>query len=150
MASAVVVGAFEDELRTQVLLAFFLPAVVYMADAVGTQTETVVIRGMALGVPIRAIFVRELVTGLVIGALLGALFFGFTALFWGDERVAAAVAISLGISCSIATVVAMALPYGLARLGPRSGLRVGAAGDGHPGPAVDRRVLRDRGRSSCG
>jgi magnesium transporter len=117
MASAVVVGAFEDELRTQVLLAFFIPAVVYMADAVGTQTETVVIRGMSLGVPIRAIFVRELVTGLLIGALLGALFFGFTALFWGDERVAAAVAISLGLSCSIATVVAMAVPYGLARLG---------------------------------
>jgi magnesium transporter len=117
MASAVVVGSFEDELRAQVLLAFFIPAVVYMADAVGTQTETVVIRGMALGVPIRAIFVRELVTGLVIGGLLGASFFVFAAAFWGDERVAAAVGISLGVSCSIATVVAMALPYGLDRLG---------------------------------
>ena len=117
MASAVIVGAFEDDLRTQVLLAFFIPAVVYMADAVGTQTETLVIRGMSLGVPIRAIFARELATGLLIGALLGALFFGFTALFWGDERVAAAVGISLGLSCSIATVVAMVLPYGLARLG---------------------------------
>jgi magnesium transporter len=39
MASALVVGAFEEELRKQVLLAFFIPAVVYMADAVGTQTE---------------------------------------------------------------------------------------------------------------
>jgi magnesium transporter len=29
-------------LRDEVLLAFFVPAVVYMADAVGTQTETVV------------------------------------------------------------------------------------------------------------
>ena len=117
MASAVVVGAFEDELRAQVLLAFFIPAVVYMADAVGTQTETVVIRGMALGVPIRTIFARELVTGLVIGGLLGTLFFLFSAAFWGDERVAVAVGVSLGISCSIATVVAMALPYGLDRLG---------------------------------
>jgi magnesium transporter len=117
MASAVVVGAFEEDLRTHVLLAFFIPAVVYMADAVGTQTETVVIRGMSLGVPIRAIFARELFTGILVGALLGVLFFAFTALFWGDERVAAAVSISLGLSCSIATVVAMALPYGLARLG---------------------------------
>lgn len=117
MVSALVVGAFEEQLRTQVLLAFFIPAVVYMADAVGTQTETVVIRGMSLGVPIRAIFVRELVTGLVIGSLLGLLFYVFAAVFWGDEPVAAAVAISLGISCSIATVVAMALPYGLDRLG---------------------------------
>ena len=117
MASAVVVGAFEEEIQTQVLLAFFVPAVVYMADAVGTQTETVVIRGMALGVPVRTVFLRELLTGLVIGVLLGLLFFLFSLAFWGDARVAAAVAVSLGISCSVATVVAMALPYGLARLG---------------------------------
>ena len=117
MASAAVVGAFEDEIRKQVLLAFFVPAVVYMADAVGTQTETVVIRGMALGVPVRTVFARELMTGLVIGVLLGSLFFPFSFAVWGDARVAAAVAISLGISCSVATVVAMALPYALARLG---------------------------------
>jgi len=117
MASAVIVGAFEDEIKTQVLLAFFLPAVVYMADAVGTQTETVVIRGMALGVPVRRVFAREFATGLIIGALLGAAFFVFCLAVWDDADIAAAVGISLGISCSIASVVAMALPYGLARLG---------------------------------
>jgi magnesium transporter len=117
MASAVVVGAFEDEIKTQVLLAFFLPAVVYMADAVGTQTETVVIRGMALGVSVRKVFARELLTGLVIGALLGSAFFVFALAVWHDEDVAAAVALSLAFSCSIATVVAMVLPYVLARFG---------------------------------
>ena len=117
MASAVIVGVFEDEIREEVLLALFVPAVVYMADAVGTQTETVVIRGMALGVPIRTVFARELLTGLVIGALLGAAFFAFTLAVWQEADVAAAVGVSLAISCSIASVVAMALPYGLARLG---------------------------------
>ena len=117
MASAVVVGAFEDEIKTQVLLAFFLPAVVYMADAVGTQTETVVIRGMALGVSVRKVFARELLTGFVIGGLLGSAFFVFALAVWHDEDVAAAVALSLAFSCSIATVVAMVLPYVLARFG---------------------------------
>jgi magnesium transporter len=117
MASAVIVGAFEDEIRKEVLLAFFLPAVVYMADAVGTQTETVVIRGMALGISVRAVFARELLTGLVVGALLGGAFFAFALAIWGEADVAAAVGISLAISCSIASAVAMALPYGLARLG---------------------------------
>ena len=84
-----------------------------MADAVGTQTETVVIRGMALGVSVRKVFARELLTGLVIGALLGSAFFVFSLAVWHEEDVAAAVAISLAISCSIASVVAMALPYGL-------------------------------------
>jgi magnesium transporter len=88
-----------------------------MADAVGTQTETVVIRGMALGIRIRTVFARELVTGLVIGALLGSLFLFFALAAWSEARVAAAVALSLAISCSVATLVAMALPYALARFG---------------------------------
>jgi magnesium transporter len=58
-----------------------------------------------------------LATGLVIGALLGAAFFVFCLVVWDEAQGAAAVGISLGISCSIASLVAMALPYGLARLG---------------------------------
>jgi magnesium transporter len=117
MLSAGIVGSFEEQLRAEVLLAFFVPAVVYMADAVGTQTETLVIRGMALGVPLRRIARRELSTGLIIGGLVAAVFFPFANLVWDDPDVAAAVSIALFVSCSIATVVAMALPYALARLG---------------------------------
>ena len=93
------------------LLAFFIPAVVYMADAVGTQTEALVIRGISVGVPGRNIVVRELTTGLVIGVLLGAAFFPFAYLVWGDARVAGTVALALLGSTATATLVAMALPY---------------------------------------
>jgi magnesium transporter len=117
MGSAAIVGAFEEELSRQVLLAFFVPAVVYMADAVGTQTEALIIRGIAVGVPLRRIAVRELVTGLVIGTLLAIAFYPFVRLVWGDPDVAAAVALALLGSTATATLVAMALPYGLDRLG---------------------------------
>ena len=117
MLSAAIVASFEDELREEVLLAFFLPAVVYMADAVGTQTETVVIRGMSLGVPIGKVAVRELLTGLIIGGLIAASFFAFAFAIWEDGRVAGVVALSLLVSTSLATAVAMVLPYTLARLG---------------------------------
>ncbi|HSL64430.1 MAG TPA: magnesium transporter [Gaiellaceae bacterium] len=117
MASAAIVGAFEEQLRKQVLLAFFVPAVVYMADAVGTQTETLVIRGMSVGVSVRDTVGRELLSGLVIGLLVGAVFFPFALAVWGDARVAGSVAIALVVSCSVATVVALVLPALLARLG---------------------------------
>ena len=117
MASAVIVGWFEDELRKNVLLALFIPAVVYMADAVGTQTETLVIRGLAAGIPIREVFLRELTTGVLTGVMIGAAFFPFALAIWDDAGVAASVALALGVSCSIATLVAMALPYALSRLG---------------------------------
>jgi magnesium transporter len=117
MLSAGIVGAFEEELARQVLLAFFVPSVVYMADAVGTQTEAIVIRGISVGVPARDIVVRELVTGLVLGVLVAACFFPFALGIWGDERVAATVALALFASTSTATVMAMALPYALNALG---------------------------------
>jgi magnesium transporter len=39
-----VAAMFEVALKQEIALAFFLPLVVYMADAVGTQTETVLVR----------------------------------------------------------------------------------------------------------
>jgi magnesium transporter len=117
MLAAGLVSAFEETLRENVLLAFFVPAVVYMADAIGTQTETVVIRGIALGVPIRSIARRELVSGVIVGVLLATSFFAFVVAVWGDERVALVVAISLLLSASLATGIAMTLPYVLDRLG---------------------------------
>jgi magnesium transporter len=117
MLSAGIVASFEEQLERVVLLAFFVPAVVYMADAVGTQTETVVIRGMALGVSLRTIVARELATGVVIGVLLAAAFFAFAFAGWGEARVAAVVSIALFVSAAVATVIAMLLPYLLDALG---------------------------------
>jgi magnesium transporter len=117
MSSTVIVASFEEQLRSEVLLAFFVPAVVYMADAVGTQTETVVIRGMSLGVPIGRVAGRELATGLIIGSLVAVAFFPFALAAWGNLRLGVVVSLALLVSSSIATVVAMALPYLLARLG---------------------------------
>jgi magnesium transporter len=117
MASAVIVGAFEAQLDKKVLLAFFVPGVVYMADAVGTQTEAVVIRGLSVGVKLGPIVGRELITGLMIGLAIGVAFFPFALAVWDDARAAAAVSLALLASCSIATILAMALPWTFQRFG---------------------------------
>ena len=117
MVAAAIVGAFEEQLRDEVLLAFFIPGIVYMADAVGTQTEAVVIRGLAVGVPARHVFGRELASGLVIGVVVAAAFFPLAWAIWGDGAVALAVGLALLASCATATVVAMGLPYLLHALG---------------------------------
>ncbi|MGZ5312864.1 MAG: magnesium transporter [Solirubrobacterales bacterium] len=117
MASAVIVGAFERELDQLVLLAFFLPGVIYMADAVGTQTEAVLIRGLAVEIDIGRMAKRELATGLLMGALLGAAFYPFALLGWGNAEVALGVSLALFASASIATTVAMVLPLIFRRFG---------------------------------
>jgi magnesium transporter len=70
-----------------------------------------------VGVPLRRVVVRELTTGLVIGVALGLAFYPFVRAVWGEPDVAAAVALALFGSTATATLIAMALPYGLDRLG---------------------------------
>ncbi|HSE37663.1 MAG TPA: magnesium transporter, partial [Blastocatellia bacterium] len=67
LLAADIVGWFETQLREKVILAFFVPGIVYLADAVGTQTETVVVRGLSVGVSLQQMVRRELLTGLMIG-----------------------------------------------------------------------------------
>jgi magnesium transporter len=117
MASATLVAAFEQQLDAHVLVAFFVPGIVYMADAVGTQTEAVLIRGLSVGVSLRHVVRRELITGAVVGIVMGAAFFAFALTVWGDGQVAAAVGIALTASCAIATVIAMTLPWAFQRVG---------------------------------
>jgi magnesium transporter len=117
MLSAALLAAFERELDARVLLAFFVPGIVYMADAVGTQTEAVLIRGLSVGITMSSVVRRELVTGLIVGAAVGGAFFAFTLLVWGDVAVASAVGVALVASCSIATLVAMLLPWSFQRAG---------------------------------
>jgi len=117
MVSADLVGSFEAQLERNVILAFFIPGVVYMADAVGTQTETLIVQGLSIGVGIRQVVWRELLTGLLVGTTLVAVFLSVGLWRWGEPDVAVAVALSLLTACSIATLVAMALPWLLHRLG---------------------------------
>jgi magnesium transporter len=115
--AASVVDGFESELRDNVTLAFFMPGIVYLADAVGTQTETLVIRGLSVGVGIRQVVWREVVTGLMVGIALALAFFPVGLLLWGQADVALAVSLSLFAASSFATTVAMALPFLIHRFG---------------------------------
>jgi magnesium transporter len=110
MASAAIVGAFEAQLEANVLLAVFVPGVVYMADAVGTQTEALLNPRPVGRVSVRRVIRGELATGAAIGVAIAAAFFPFALVVWGEGSVALAVSLAVLASCSIATLVAMLLP----------------------------------------
>lgn len=117
MVSAGLMTAFEAQLDATLAVAYFVPGIVYLADAVGTQTETLAIRGLSIGVGIRSVVRREALTGLSVGVLLGAAMMPAVGLMTGDWMLALAVAIAVLAASTIATVVALALPWLLQRLG---------------------------------
>jgi magnesium transporter len=109
--AADLVGSFEAHLQLNVMLAFFIPGIVYLADAVGTQTETVVVRGLSLGIPMRRMAARELLAGILIGVALAAVALPFVWWRWNDGGLALSVGISVFAACSTATLAAMMLPW---------------------------------------
>ncbi len=111
------VGWFEAQLQHKVMLAFFIPGIVYLADAVGTQTETVVVRGLSVGVTMRRMVWRELLAGAAIGVALAVLGGALVWWRWGDADVALVVGLALLASCSTATVAALMIPWAFDALG---------------------------------
>ncbi|MGZ5399155.1 MAG: magnesium transporter [Nocardioides sp.] len=115
--AASLVDGFEETIASDVRLAFFIPGIVYMADAVGTQTEALVIRGLSVGVPVRRVFGMELFTGLLVGLLLAVITIPTAWLLLGSLQIGFVLGLSLIGACSVATAVAMSLPWLMARLG---------------------------------
>lgn len=115
--AAVLVRGFESDLAADVRLAFFIPGIVYMADAVGTQTEALVIRGLSVGVPIRRVFRLEAITGLLVGLLLAVVTLPVVGVVLGSADLAVTVSLALVGACSVATVVAMCLPWAMSAAG---------------------------------
>ena len=111
LVAAVVVGRFEGQLEATVMLAFFIPSIVYLADAVGTQTETVVVRGLSVGIHMRNMLRREVLAGAVIGFVLALVAYPLILWGWRDPTVALAVSLALFAACATATLVAMLLPW---------------------------------------
>jgi magnesium transporter len=111
LLAADLVGSFETHLQLNVMVAFFIPGIVYLADAVGTQTETVVVRGLSLGVPMRRMLGQELLAGVLIGMALAAVALPFVWWRWNDGNLALSVGASVFAACSTATLAAMMLPW---------------------------------------
>lgn len=118
VVATAVVAEFEAALNDRVAIAFFIPAIVYLADAIGTQTETITVRGLSHGLlPFGRMLKGEIGAGLLIGLVLGALAVPAVLIGFGDFRLALAVGIAILIAGTIATTVGLFFPWLLTRFG---------------------------------
>jgi magnesium transporter len=106
MLTATVMAYFEEELAKYVVLALFIPLIISSGGNTGSQASTLIIQAMALGEITLAdwwrVMRRELISGLLLGTVLGLIGFVRVA-FWnsifhtyGDHGVM--VAITVGFS----------------------------------------------------
>ncbi len=112
-----VVDAFEKVIAGMVALATFLPLVSGEAGNAGSQTTTVIVRGLALGEVdmhngLRALL-RELAAALINGALVGA-GTGLAIYLWkGEMVIALAAALAMVLNFLVAALAGVLVPLGL-------------------------------------
>lgn len=110
-------ATFESTLRADLAVAFFIPGIVYLADAIGTQSEAIAVRGLSFSsTPIMQLLKGELKTGFYLGISLALFVFPF---IWLAFNASLAFAVSFALICasSIATSIGLLLPSILSRLG---------------------------------
>jgi len=111
--AAKLTGFFETPLKSHFILAAFIPLIVYMADAVGTQTETLFIRSLAINpkLIIRNYLFREIKIGFLIAIFFGVLL-SFISYFWtGFSYIGLILGISIFLTIMVAIFVAIFIPY---------------------------------------
>jgi magnesium transporter len=109
--TAVMTG-FEQSLATNVEVAFFIPALVYIAGAIGTQAVSVAVRGLSDGdVAIKSLLGDELIIGTAIGASLGLIAFVLVFFAFGDAALSLAVGLAVLFGGAISAVVGFGLPW---------------------------------------
>jgi magnesium transporter len=129
MLTATAMGFFEKEIERAVVLALFVPLIISSGGTSGSQASTLVIRALAVGElalgDVFRVIRRELLTGVVLGTILGAIGFlritiwsAFSNLYGAHWLlVAATVAVALVGVVLWGSLVGSVLPFILRRLG---------------------------------
>jgi magnesium transporter len=103
-----------DSLAKVTYLAAFIPVIMGMGGNIGTQSSTIVVRGLATGrIHLRDIWQvvsKELAVGLILGVVYGVLIAAVAQISYGTLPVALAVALAVLSSMSIAAFVGSAVP----------------------------------------
>jgi len=113
-----VVAVFEDTLNANVTVAFFVPALVYIAGAIGTQAVSVAVRALSVvEVGLVRLVRDELIIGLVIGLAMGVLSGLPVYLFFGDGPLAVTLGLAVLAAGTVSAVVGFGLPWAFQRFG---------------------------------
>ena len=119
--AAWVIGQFQGTLEQLVALAVLMPIVASMGGIAGSQTLTLVIRGLALKQVqkgnVRVLLNREIGVSILNGMLWAAVVAALAVVWFGDWGIGGVIAAAILLNLLCAAVAGLAIPLLLDRLG---------------------------------
>ena len=115
-----IIGKFESSLYKIAYLAAFIPVIMGMGGNIGTQSSTIVVRGLATGrINIRdfwTVVVKELAIGVILGLIYGLLIGSVAQFRYSIEALAISVALAVICSMSLAALIGSLVPMSFAKI----------------------------------
>ena len=109
--AASIIGTFEHMLESMIALAAFIPVIIGMGGNIGTQSSTIIVRGIATGrIEIGSelkVLLKEVRVGIILGVLYGLLLGVFAKFRFIDADPMLGVVVGLSIACSMLIAVAV-------------------------------------------
>lgn len=103
-----VTSRFEEVLAKNVSVAFFIPFVVYIADAVGAQTQSIYSRDLGSGkARFKKYLLKESILGVLLGLMFGSIIFPVVLFWFHSLSLAFAVSLSAFFAVSTAPLIAL-------------------------------------------
>jgi magnesium transporter len=118
--AASVINLFQDAIDKVVALAVLMPIVASMGGVAGTQTLTLVVRGIAMGQVVKNnqawLINRELMIGLMNGVLWAAVVAVVASLWFDDWNIGMIIAAAMVINLATAALMGAVLPLMMTRM----------------------------------
>lgn len=113
LLAANIVGLFQTTLRENLVLASFIPLIVYMSDAVRTQMEAYIIRDLAIrrSLPFSQYVISHLLVVIIVAVLLSLLLTVAFGIFYLEWYIAIVLGLSLFASVTSSVVTGIIVPY---------------------------------------
>lgn len=108
-----IISAFSEVLLENVILAAFIPLILYMASAVSTQTEIFIIRDLSVNpeISFREYFLKQLSVITLISIATSSLVFVGGILIYQEFLISLTIAIALLISITSAVLTGLGIPF---------------------------------------
>lgn len=118
LLAAGIIGRFEQTLAHNLVLASFIPLMVYMADAVGTQMEAFVIRDLAVSPTFNFLtyLIRHFLVTVLIGCITSALLVTISWFLYGSVKMGLVLGLSLFFAITSSVLTGLCIPYAFGRM----------------------------------
>ncbi|MDH5783507.1 MAG: magnesium transporter [Candidatus Bathyarchaeota archaeon] len=111
--TASIISSFEHVLNALLALAAFAPVLAYLSDAVGTQSETLTVRSIALDpkLALKSYFAREFTVALFLALACGLLLSTIAFVGWQNSTLGLIVGLSMFLSIISAVLISTGFPF---------------------------------------